>query len=232
MAGSDTAQISTIVDLIQIINPKTILDVGCGYGKYGFLSKEFLIGDTWDKNKTIVYGVEGYAKYINELHRDIYHDVYICNALDFDKYLKINYDLIFIIDVFEHLTDEQGAKFIRETLKKCKYLLISIPRYVTFQEGLDDDNYKFERHRLFWTRKMFKSFGNCLIIPNNARKTIALYSQNGKFERKIKQFISKKLVLKFLPYIFVDLFNFFRWFINRNNESKYVKKSKFSHKMI
>jgi len=226
LASSDTAQISTVIDLIQIINPKSILDVGCGYGKYGFLSKEYLMGDEWDKNRTIVNSVEGYGKYITELQRNIYNEVFICDAMNFSEYLKRDYDLICIIDAFEHLSVDAGKKFISAALKKTKYLLISIPRYVNIQKGLTEDVNKFEEHRSFWTRNMFKDLDNCLIIPNNARKTIALYSGNGKFSEEIKRFCSKKLYLKFLPYIVADAVNYLKWFFNRNNKEKFLQKSK------
>lgn len=226
MASSDTAQISTIVDLIQLLNPKSSLDIGCGYGKYGFLTKEYLMGHVWDKNRTTVNAVEGYEVYISDMQRAIYNNVFICDAMDFDKYLTQDYDLVTIIDAFEHLSVEDGKKFISEILKKSKYLLISVPRYVNIQKGLEDDPNKLEEHRAFWTRSMFKKLGNCLIIPNNARKTIALYSRDGVFSEDVKKFCTKKLVMKFMPYFFADMTNFAKWFFNRNNQSLFIKKSK------
>lgn len=227
MASSDTAQISTIVDLIQILNPKLSLDIGCGYGKYGFLTKEYLMGHVWDKNRTVVNAVEGYEIYISELQKAIYNNVYICDAMDFDKYLTQDYDLVTIIDAFEHLSVENGRKFITEVLKKTRYLIVSVPRYVGIQKGLTDDPNKLEEHRSFWTRSMFKQMGNCMIIPNNARKTIALYSRDGSFGNDVKNFCTKKLVHKFLPYFFADIVNYFKWSVNRNNTELFIKKSKF-----
>jgi SAM-dependent methyltransferase len=226
MASSDTAQISTIVDLIQIINPGSSLDIGCGYGKYGFLTKEYLMGHIWDKNKTIVNAVEGYESYISEMQRTIYNNVFICDAMDFSKYLTRDYDLVTIIDAFEHLSVEDGKKFITEILKHSKYLLISVPRYVSIQKGLEDDPNKLEEHRAFWTRSMFKQAGKCIIIPNNARKTIALFSKDGTFTAEMKKFCTKKLAMKFLPYYLADVANYLKWFFNRNNPDKFIKKSK------
>lgn len=226
MASSDTAQISTIVDLIQIINPKISIDVGCGYGKYGFLTKEYLMGHIWDNDKTIVNAVEGYEIYISDMQRQIYNNVFICNAMDFEKYLTQDYDLVTIIDAFEHLSVEDGKKFIMEILKRSGFLLISVPRYVSNQLGLEDDPNKLEEHRGFWTRGMFKQMGRCLIIPNNARKTIALYSKNGVFPKGIRKFCRKKFFMKFIPYIFADGANFIKWFLNKDNEKIFIKKSK------
>ena len=226
MASSDSAQISTIIDLIQIINPRSVLDVGCGYGKYGYLSRECLMGHEWDKNRTIINAVEGFGQYITEMQRTIYNEIYVCSAMDFQEYLKRDYDLICIIDAFEHLAVQDGKKFIQETLKRCRYLLISIPRFVSVQGGYTEDPNKFEEHRAFWTRSMFKSLKNCMIIPNNARKTIALYSQDGSFSGDIKNFCNKKLYLKYVPYFLIDGINFAKWFVNRNNKNKFIERSK------
>lgn len=225
MASSDTAQISTIVDLVQVINPSSILDVGCGYGKYGYLLREYLMGDLWDKNKTLINAVEGYSKYITEMQRTIYNEIFICDAMSFQEYLKQNYDLICIIDAFEHLSAEDGKIFIKKALGSSKYLLISVPRFVNKQEGYTDDPNKFEEHRSFWTRDMFKKAGQCVIIPNNARKTIALYSQDGNFPDGVKKFRQKKFYLKFLPYLVIDTLNYLGWFMKKNDKEAFIQKS-------
>jgi len=226
MASSDTAQISTIVDLIKILNPKSLLDIGSGWGKYGFLSREYLMGMYWDINTVLIDAVEGYEKNICSLQKEIYNNIFICNAFDFDVYLTKDYDLIIIIDVFEHFTKEDGAKLIEKLCMKTRNLLISIPRYVSFQKGYSDDSSSYEEHRAFWTRKMFKKSGNCVIIPNNARKTIVLYSKNGKTKKEVCSFIRKKLVSKFLPYILVDLYNHILWLLNKNKRNLYLEKGK------
>ena len=57
MASSDIAQISTIVELIQILDPKTLLNVCCVWGKYGFLSREYLEGMCWNKDTILIDAV-------------------------------------------------------------------------------------------------------------------------------------------------------------------------------
>ena len=146
--------------------------------------------------------------------------------MDFDKYLLREYDLILIIDVFEHFTKEDGVKIIEKLRENTCNLLISIPRYVTVQKGYSDDTSKFEEHRAFWTRKMFKELGSCIIIPNNARKTIALYSKDAKSKKEIRNFLKKKLTSKFLPYIVNDFYNYVKWILNRNNSELFLKKER------
>ena len=44
--SSDFNQIGPIVELIVLANPQSVLDVGCGFGKYGVLAREYL--ELWD----------------------------------------------------------------------------------------------------------------------------------------------------------------------------------------
>jgi cyclopropane fatty-acyl-phospholipid synthase-like methyltransferase len=225
MASSDTAQISTVVDLIQILNPKSVLDIGCGWGKYGFLSREILMGDNWNMNSNLINAVEGYEKNINDLQKNIYNNIFLENALDYNNYLKQDYDLIIIIDAFEHFDEQKGRELIMKLKERSKYLLISIPRYVSVQKGFSDDPNKFEEHRAFWTRKMFKELGSCDIIPNNARKTIALYSQTSEKKETISKFKTKKLFWKIFPYLLADIINHINWFFNKNNPELFIRKN-------
>lgn len=42
MGTSNWQHISDCIEIIRDINPKTILDVGTGFGRWGILSREFL----------------------------------------------------------------------------------------------------------------------------------------------------------------------------------------------
>ncbi len=218
MPTSNTAQIPTIIELIRILNPKSILDIGCGWGKYGFLCREYLMEDGyWNMDHTIINAVEGFEKHINEVQKKIYNNIYITDAKKYNSYLDRNYDLIIIIDVFEHFDKETGKEIILNLREKSKYLLISIPRYVNIQHGYTEDEMKFEEHRASWTRKMFKDLGNCYVIPNNARKTMVFYTYDNDIKKRISIFKMKKLFLKFFPYFIIDTYEHFLWMLNKKN---------------
>lgn len=222
MPTSNTAQIPTIIELIRLLNPKSVLDIGSGWGKYGFLCREYLMGDYWDMNYTIINAVEGYEKNINKVQKEIYNYIFFTDARNYKSYLDRNYDLIIIIDVFEHFDEETGKEIILNLREKCKYLLISIPRYVNIQHGFTDDELKFEEHRASWTRRMFKNMGNCYIIPNNGTKTIALYTYDDEMKKSIKRYKMNRLFLKLFPYFFADLFKHVSWMLNKK---QYLKKN-------
>ena len=42
MPSSHYFQLNEIVDLIALTNPVKVLDIGVGFGKYGFLAREYL----------------------------------------------------------------------------------------------------------------------------------------------------------------------------------------------
>ncbi|HEY8511770.1 MAG TPA: class I SAM-dependent methyltransferase [Cyclobacteriaceae bacterium] len=167
MPTSHSGQINTIVDLLTIINPKKLLDIGVGHGKYGFLAREYL--DISDNSKPYstrtvqIDGIEAFPEYITDLQRLIYDTIHIGNALDvIDK--VDNYDLILMMDVFEHFTYEDGMALLNKCLKHSKHVLISCPRNVEPQ-GAEYGNI-YETHRFEWRKKHFRSYKEKAFIPN------------------------------------------------------------------
>ena len=49
MPTSQLNQLPQIIELILFTNPEKMLDVGVGFGKYGFLSREYL--ELWDDKR-------------------------------------------------------------------------------------------------------------------------------------------------------------------------------------
>jgi len=72
MGTSNWQNISYNIELIRKINPESILDIGVGFGRWGFLFREFL--EIWDdenysgKWKRKIDGVEIFPDYIKEYH--------------------------------------------------------------------------------------------------------------------------------------------------------------------
>lgn len=111
MPSSDSITIHPVLNLIRGFNPGSILDVGCGNGKYGFLFREILDlnygrfhPDLW---KIQIDGVEIFSEYKNPLHDYCYNTMYWQPW--FDVVLKQQYDLIFMGDVLEHFKHWERA---------------------------------------------------------------------------------------------------------------------------
>lgn len=111
--------------------PKRILDVGIGFGLWGFLARNY--GVIWDpkltqkkyhnwKNEIIVDGIEISAALITPLQELIYNKIYIGNMLDIVPTLN-TYDLIIMGDVIEHVTKEEAVHFLKVVVQKGSVIL-------------------------------------------------------------------------------------------------------------
>lgn len=146
MPSSYPENIAPIIQLIAKYKPKSVMDIGVGRGKYGFLIKEYFHPDVKGDWKPVekVDGLEIFPQYITDLQRNIYDNLHIGNALDF-KF--DDYDLFLIIDVLEHWNMDE-ANFLLDKLTKKGRVLISTPTYIGHQ-GASHGN-EWERHVTQW----------------------------------------------------------------------------------
>ena len=81
LPSSQHYHISKIMDLVTIVDPRSVLDVGTGFGKYGILCREYL--ELWDGRqkysdfKRRIDGVEAFSPYITPLHNYVYDNLYV-----------------------------------------------------------------------------------------------------------------------------------------------------------
>ncbi|NQT33005.1 MAG: class I SAM-dependent methyltransferase [Candidatus Omnitrophica bacterium] len=162
MATSNWQNISLCCELIERIRPRSVLDVGCGFGRWGFLSREYL--DIWkgrtheDKWETRIDAVEVFEPYIKPSHRYIYDDIFIGNVLDVLPDLA-NYDLIIIGDMLEHLEKSQGKKLLELVQQKAnKAVLLTVPLGDSWPQEERDEN-EWEGHKSAWKVNEFKKRG-------------------------------------------------------------------------
>lgn len=147
------------------LRPRSILDVGCGFGKYAMIFREYLDIEQgrYEKHKwqTRIVAVETYASYITALHRYVYDKIIISDILDIDFGKDEKFDLIFMGDVIEHL-EKRDALELLDTLPGDR-LLISTPTVTG-----DKDRYyaevPSEHHRSEWEAKDFRKLRgwNCV----------------------------------------------------------------------
>jgi hypothetical protein len=167
MPSSDSHQISPIIDIIRAVQPQSVLDIGVGFGKFGFLCREYL--ELWDGRdqyndwRRRIDGVEAFEAYITPLHRLIYSNLYTGNALDVLPTLTTYYDLILLIDVIEHFTVEQGMRLLNECSRRARGLIVSTPLVVSAQESAFGN--AFETHRSQWTPSAFDIWPEKIFFP-------------------------------------------------------------------
>jgi 2-polyprenyl-3-methyl-5-hydroxy-6-metoxy-1,4-benzoquinol methylase len=162
MPSSHLYQIPTIIKIICGLKPDSILDIGCGFGKYGFLAREYL--EIWQSRYqksewvTKIDCIEVYGTYLTELHQYIYDQIYRVDALSVMKDLgEKAYSLILAIDVLEHFSVDQGKLFIKECQRIGTYSLISTPKEFGEQEAVFGNSY--EVHRSVWSQEDLTALG-------------------------------------------------------------------------
>jgi len=168
MPTSHHNQLNEIVELLMLSKPQSLLDVGVGFGKYGFLAREYL--ELWDSRKKyrdwtrVIDGIEAFKDYKTPLYDFVYNRVYFGNALEILPSLKKRYDLILLIDVLEHFSYGEGLRILKECKKRGRNLIVSTPKNVKFQKDAFDNPY--ETHKFQWGKKHFSMFEQRFFVPN------------------------------------------------------------------
>jgi SAM-dependent methyltransferase len=165
MASSFSAQIPAIVHLLQKLSPKSVLDIGKGFGKYGFLIHEYLGIDNQKRlNPSLSMAQQIRVKIdASEVDKDLmlphlfqfYNEVFFGDI--FSVYKNVgNYDLILMIDVIEHLDKEKSIELLQYFLGKNSQIIVATPIDFFNQDLYESE---FEHHVSHWTLNDFKKLG-------------------------------------------------------------------------
>ena len=162
-------QIEAVLELILLTQPKSLLDIGIGFGKYGFLAREYLDLGDWDthyegKRSLRIDGIEGFPDYVKSLQREIYDNIYLGDALALLPTLDTRYDLALLIDVLEHFDYDNGVKLLKLVLEKSRNVIISTPIDIGHQGTVFGN--ELETHRFQWRPKHLTQFGPHFFVKN------------------------------------------------------------------
>lgn len=156
----------------QILNrkPKSFLDIGVGFGKNGFLAREYMdIWDgpdgCWDKAnwRFTVDGIEVFNKYVTDLQRYIYDNIYIGDAAKVIKTLD-NYDFAVCTAMLEHVDKDVGLEFLEDVKVRCNYTILTVP-IDPGTRGQKHGNPN-QAHVSKWTRSELSRFGSVRVLGN------------------------------------------------------------------
>ena len=147
--------------ILPLVEGSIILDVGCGRGKWGYLSKV----DYWytkagrRKNElNYVVGIDLHPEYLEfaKYHR-IYDDVVLCDARCLPFKSRV-FDTVLLLEVIEHMVKSEGKKSLSEAERVATLLvLVSTPSFFMRQKVKDDD--VFQEHLTKWSIKEFIRLG-------------------------------------------------------------------------
>ena len=158
MPSSTHVHISKMVDWIVRLQPTSVLDIGVGFGKWGFLAREYtdINAHRYQREdwRVRIEGVEAFPEYATPTYQYIYDQVHHGDLREVLPRLT-TYDLVIIGDVIEHFDKEVGLDLLRQLRQKSQYILLSSPTVFFTQELFEND---FERHRSLWTVDDFEGF--------------------------------------------------------------------------
>ncbi|HJN46530.1 MAG: hypothetical protein CL477_03535 [Acidobacteria bacterium] len=161
MPTSTYSQIPTLVGFLERLMPTSILDIGLGNGKLGYVARDLLDvmhGERYRMEdwQLKLDGIEAFPDYIQDHQRAIYDDILIGDAFDVIDRVG-QYDVILVGDVLEHLEKTRAEAFLDKCCDHCtQAVILSIPLSEKWtQEDIYDNPY--ERHRSFWKSEDFES---------------------------------------------------------------------------
>ena len=186
MPSSRCNHIPIVLGIVRELAPRSILDVGVGFGKWGHLFREYTDiaaaetdparyqRENWQVR---LDGIEGYAPYITPMHRYLYDRLYVG-----DMRSKIHelgqYDLIFLGDVIEHVEKADGQALLRACLAHARLaVLITTPAHPITQGPVC--NNELEVHRSFWTTDEFRALGRCVQARDDNDTLIVVLLKEG-----------------------------------------------------
>lgn len=165
MPSSDPRVLESVCRQIIIQNPKSVLDIGMGFGKWGMLSREYT--DIWSYRfyrkewETYIAGIEIHEEYKNPIW-DIYDSIHLGDA---DKIVRkfiecrMRLDLVLMIDVLEHFEKKKGEEFIENVMKITDRFIVSYCN--TEQKDVRDNPY--EDHISTWEDSDFAKYQRTLL---------------------------------------------------------------------
>lgn len=123
--------------VVELLRPKSVVDVGCGVGVWLSVFKEQGVED--------IYGVDG--EYVNRQALEIPVERFLPFDLTKPLALKRQFDLVVSLEVAEHLPAECAATFVQSLVKLGPVVLFSAA--IPYQGGVEHIN---EQWPDYWAR--------------------------------------------------------------------------------
>jgi SAM-dependent methyltransferase len=186
MASSFIEQVAVVAPLLQQLAPTSVLDIGKGFGKYGFLLHE-CVGITEDvtpdptrkfkdQSTVRVDGVEIQPNYMLPHMEHIYDEIHMGDITEIYPTLT-GYDVVLMADVIEHLDKDKGIEVLKHFLADGSAIVVSTPYNFWTQENLYGN--PWETHRSLWMPPDF-SFAPFLLWQSAGRGRVYLLANTQR----------------------------------------------------
>ncbi len=203
MPSSNPETIAVVIELVWKIAPKRLLDVGAGYGKYGVLFREYLelrhrqsLGPElknrtiWENRLVRIDALEGFGRYVGQLHKVVYDNVYVENIIDFLQ-KDWDYDFIFLGDILEHIDKSSAQELLSELVSRAKMgVLVSVPRRNS-QQGAEFGN-SLEEHRSSWSSQDFYKLAPFACVGFKGNHLISFLTNDVQYYRMARENVIRR----------------------------------------
>lgn len=185
MPTSNSVILDTVISAARRCQPRSILDVGVGFGKFGVLFREFIDiraaeekpEDYARKNwSTRLEGIEVSPQYLTPLHAFIYDQVHTGDAREVIDGLG-QYDLIWCGNVIEHFEKEEAWRLVEKLWQHTERVLMIATPYAEAPQGSSFGN-PHECHLSSWTEADWRDIPGVSLWRIGGRQLIAFRSRD------------------------------------------------------
>jgi hypothetical protein len=161
MPTSTYAHVAVVASFLERTRPESVLDVGVGNGKMGFIVRDLLdvmLGGRHRSEDWLVRldGIEAFGEYVQAHQRAIYNEIHLGDAVDLIDRLG-SYDVIILGDVLEHFERGRAEAFFERCFAHARAIILNIPLGERWTQDAIYGN-PHERHLSFWKWEDFAPF--------------------------------------------------------------------------
>jgi SAM-dependent methyltransferase len=153
--GSSPSILDPIV--IPLVKGPRILDVGCGFGRWGAL----LTTNLWEAskskpaNRSQIVGCDGHLPNVEESRKNNYYQEVLHLTFPPLPFCDDSFDTVLLLDVLEHLNVNDGRKLVDEAKRVSRQrVILSTPNWCALRDAhrtITGWN-PFEAHLSYWPR--------------------------------------------------------------------------------
>lgn len=175
MPTSHPQIITPVMTKILELQPKRVLDLGIGFGKWGALTREYT--DIWawrfypNEWQIVIDGVEVHERYKNP-NWNHYNKIAI-GAVENILPSAGRYGVIVMLEVLEHMKREVGESVLREAMGHTNHFIVS---YTNTEQHDVRDN-PFEDHVSTWSSADFDGLGDIEVLHETKNGAVLLITK-------------------------------------------------------
>ncbi|OGV71049.1 MAG: hypothetical protein A2283_01910 [Lentisphaerae bacterium RIFOXYA12_FULL_48_11] len=146
-----------VLELVSALEPGSILDVGAGFGKWGFLCRCQLtegLGLSMEPDQSLrIDAIEAFKKNISQIYPEVYNNTYEGDARLMVSKLG-EYDVVICGDMIEHVEKSEALQLLEDMKNRARHAVIVILPLGECPQGAVYGN-EYEVHRSTWNKEDF-----------------------------------------------------------------------------